>query len=146
MWIFHQKEKFIYTIWQHGWTVLQSNAGYLFETCSSQQVFHPCFLCFTLYIFPRGDSCKSFSYPRFNKGLNNTSQRQEDVHKSGFLWSCSWIVAAAYGRYYLCRGVEDGVKRRQLSLPLSNSFKRALLFCVFSHRCIFPECYCHCRR
>ena len=66
--------------------------------------------------------------------------------KSGFLWSCSWIVAAAYGRYYLCRGVEDGVKARQLSLPLSNGFKRAFLFWLSSRRCIFPGCYCHCRR
>ena len=36
-------------------------------------------------VFPRGDSWKSFSYPRFDKGLNDTSQRQEDVRKSGFL-------------------------------------------------------------
>ena len=102
--------------------------------------------CVLHFTFSLVASWKSFSYPRFNKGLSDTSQRQEDVRKSGFLWSCSWIVAAAYGRYYLCRGVEDGVKARQLSLPLSNGFKRAFLFWLSSRRCIFPECYCHCRR
>ena len=116
------------------------------KTCSSQQVFHPCFVCFTLYIFPHGDSWKSFSYPRFNKSLNDTSQRQEDVHKSGFLWSCSWIVIAANEGNYLCGGVEDVVKGRQLGLPLPNSFTRVFLFWLSSHRCIFLECYCHCRR
>ena len=38
----------------------------------------PCFLCFKLYIFSRGDSSKSFSYPRVNEGLYATSQSQED--------------------------------------------------------------------
>ena len=26
------------------------------------------------------------------------------------------------------------------------TFKRVFLFWLSSHRCIFPECYCHCRR
>ena len=146
MWICYQNEKLIYIIWQvKPWLNSTAVKCWIpFKTCSPQQIFHPCFLSFKLNIFPRVDSWKSFSYPRFNKGLNDTSKRQEDVHKSGFLWFCSWIVAAAYPRYYLCRGVEDGAKRRQLSLPLSNSFKRALLFYVSSRRCIFPECHFHC--
>ena len=57
-----------------------------------------------------------------------------------------YIVTAANEGNYLCGGVEDGVKGRQLGLPLPNSFTRVFLFWLSSHRCIFPECYCHCRR
>ena len=105
--------------------------------------FHAWFLCFKLCIFSRGDSRKFCSYPRLNEGLNHTSQRQEDVLKSGFLWSCSGIVAAGNGRYYPCSDTEDGIEWRKLSLLLSNSFKRALLLCESARHCIFPECYCH---
>ena len=52
---------------------------YQFSHCSPQKKFLLCFLCFKLCIFSRGDSSKSFSYPRVNEGLYATSQRQEDV-------------------------------------------------------------------
>ena len=49
---------------------------YQFSHCSPQKKFLLCFLCFKLCIFSRGDSSKSFSYPRVNEGLYATSQRR----------------------------------------------------------------------
>ena len=128
---------------KNGWTELQSTSGLFRSTGFPQEKFLPLFLCFKLCIFPRGDSRKSFCHPRLNEELNDTSYRQEAVSKSGFLWSCSWIVFVANDRYYQCRDVEDGIKWRRLSLLLSNSFDRGFIFCVSSRRCIFHEYYCH---
>ena len=145
MYIFNPKEKSMYKSGKlnYGWTVLHSNAGFFPQTCSPQERFRSWFLCFKRCIFSRGDSRKSFSHPCLNEGLNHTSERQEDVLKSGFLWSCSGIVAAGNGRYYPCGDTEDGIEWRKLSLLLSNSFKRALLLCESARHCFFPECYCN---
>ena len=63
---------------------MHSNTGFFLKTCSPQERFRSWFLCSKRCIFSRGDSRKFCSYPCFNEGLNHTSQRQEDVLKSGF--------------------------------------------------------------
>ena len=68
---------------------------------------------------------------------------EKAASKFGFLLSCSCIVFAVYGRYYQRLDIEDGIKWKQLSLLLSNSFGCEKLLCVSSRHCIFSECYCH---
>ena len=124
---------------KHGWTVLHSVAWFLGSPCLAQKIFLPCFLCFKLCIFCRGDSWKSVSYSRLNESLKDTGYCQKAVPKSGFLWSCSWTVFAAYDRYY--QRLDIGIKWKQHRLLLSNSFGCEKLLFVSSRQCISSECY-----
>ena len=75
-------------------------------------------------IFCRGDSWKSFSHSRLNESLNDTSYCEKAVPKSGFLWSCSWTVFAAYDRYYQRLDIEDELRRHQVETTQPSSVQQ----------------------